>query len=291
MGRRFEGLPEWDGTPTKEQRILLKPPGYGFGDSIHFVRFAHLLRLRCATPVVMCQPALRRLFTMLSDVEHLVSPFDSCPPLACWFDAGHLRELFSLSIEAAGAMTPYLRAPKHLLPSWRERLNRPGLRVGLCWRSEAEHNLHQNPYSNRDVPLECFSPLLAISDTVFFSLQYGATPAEMLMLRELGIVDLGYLLSDFADTAAAMTNLDVIVSVDTAVAHLAGALARPTLLLLPLLACKRWLAGRPDSPWYPTSRLFRQSKPGDWSGPIEAVARDLCSLAPTRRLRQDREKS
>lgn len=279
MGREFEGRPEWDAAPGKGQKILLTPSGYGFGDCLASMRFAHLVRRRGATPVVMCQAALRRLASTLPDVDHIVAPFDSVPAFDYWLDADDLRQLFGLSLEAAGAMTPYLNAHSDLLTNWRHRVNGTGLRVGLCWRSETEHNTLENPYSARDVPLAGLRPLLSIPGVSFFSLQYAATHSELVVLRELGIIDLGSHFSDFADTAAAITCLDLIVCVDTSVAHLAGALARPTFLLLPFMPDRRWMVDRRDSPWYPTFRLFRQPKPHDWSHPIEEVVLSLRALA------------
>ena len=137
---------------------------------------------------------------------------------------------------------------------------------------------HEND-ANRSMPAAAFAPLLEKQCVTLFSLQVGATDADKAWLNQTPIRDLAPHLSDFADTAAVLGHLDLVISVDTAVAHLAGALGRPIWLLVPFVPEWRWMLAREDSPWYPTMRLFRQAAPGDWDTLMARVAAALGSLA------------
>ncbi len=183
-----------------------------------------------------------------------------------------LPRIFNTSLDTVPAEVPYLAAPAASAGRFDEALaGAPGKRrVGIVWRGSPGHrNDHR-----RSCPLDHFLALAELPDVALFSLQKerpGAAP-----LDGAAIADLAPLLDDFADTAAALARLDLVVTVDTAVAHLAGALARPVWLLLPFAPDWRWMLARDDSPWYPTMRLFRQRRPGDWAGVFERV---LAALA------------
>jgi hypothetical protein len=176
---------------------------------------------------------------------------------------------------------PYIGVDPALKAIWAKRLQadprphmmeaRVGARVGLVW---AGNPRHEND-ANRSMPAATFAPLLEKRNIALFSLQVGATDADKAWLRHTAIHDLAPHLNDFADTAAVLGHLDLVISVDTAVAHLAGALGRPVWLLLPFVPEWRWMLDRADSPWYPTMRLFRQAAPGDWAKLMARVAAAL----------------
>jgi hypothetical protein len=161
--------------------------------------------------------------------------------------------------------------------AWRERLaSAPRPRIGLVWAGNPKH---ENDH-NRSMPARLLAPLITSAGASFFSLQVPANAEDSAALPPGRVSDLAAALGDFADTAAVIQNLDLVVSVDTAVAHLAGALGKPVWLLLPFVPEWRWLLDREDSPWYPTMRLFRQQSAGDWTGVVERLKMALQSWQP-----------
>jgi hypothetical protein len=183
-----------------------------------------------------------------------------------------LPHIFGTHASTIPGDVPYLAADPALGATWGERLQawaRP--RVGLVW---AGNPRHEND-ANRSMPAAAFAPLLEKQSVSLFSLQVGASDADKAWLDHTRVHDLAPHLSDFADTAAVLGHLDLVISVDTAVAHLAGALGRPLWLLVPFVPEWRWMLERTDSPWYPTMRLFRQAAPGNWTGLMARVATAL----------------
>jgi hypothetical protein len=174
---------------------------------------------------------------------------------------------------------PYLAAEADAARAWRDRLGPlAGRRVGLAWAGNPRHaNDH-----NRSMPASSLRPLLEVGETTFFSLQMGTAAKGIGELAGGAVHDFAPEIDDFADTAAIIANLDLVISVDTAVAHLAGALGRPVWLLLPFVGEWRWLLDREDTPWYPTMRLFRQKAPGDWSGVVDRVVDALPAVGEAR---------
>jgi hypothetical protein len=171
---------------------------------------------------------------------------------------------------------PYLHAPAERIGVWRERLSkvdRP--RIGLVWSGRPDH---KNDH-NRSIALSRLEPLLSVAGVAFISLQREYREADLPTLETLPILRIDETLKDFADTAAVIHELDLVITVDTAVAHLAGALAKPLWLLLSHIQDWRWMRGRTDSPWYPTARLFRQPRIGDWGSVVAQVSRELGALA------------
>jgi len=273
--------PLWEGGDLAGRRILLHAEG-GFGDAIHFVRYARGVAGRGSgqSPssdvhvLLQCPPQLKRLFLGLPGVEQVFARGEPLPSFDLHCPLPTLPRVFGTTLQNLPADVPYLRADPALVEQWRERLG-PGdsrLKVGLAW---AGNPVHHNDV-NRSMALRELLPVLSVPDVRFFSLQRQDAASELRhLLPELQVVDLDEDLSDFANTAAVLENLDLVISVDTAVAHLSGALARPTWLLLPFAPDFRWMLERDDSPWYPTMRLFRQTRPGDWAGVIERVSAEL----------------
>ena len=174
-------------------------------------------------------------------------------------------------LETLAGGVPYLRASPALDAQWGERLGTDGgLRVGLAWAGLPTHGNDRN----RSIPPAMLAPLGQTAGVSFFSLQKGP-PAETQPPSGLTLTDLGPELSDFADTAACIANLDLVITVDTSIAHLAGAMGKPVWVMLPFAPDWRWMLGRDDSPWYPSARLFRQPAPGEWEPVVVQIAAAL----------------
>jgi len=184
---------------------------------------------------------------------------------------------FGTELHTIPADIPYIRVPQERLARWRERLGeRAGLRVGIAWAGSLAHkNNHK-----RSIALERFVALLQVPGVTFICLQREVTGEEAALLRgHASVTVIGEELGDFADTAAVVSMLDLVVSVDTALVHLAGAIGKPVFVLLPFSPDFRWLLDREDSPWYPTARLFRQPRIGDWESVLERVRDELTRLS------------
>jgi tetratricopeptide (TPR) repeat protein len=292
LAQAFDCAP-WNGEPLAGKSIVIAMEA-GQGDMIHFCRYAALLKERGASRVaVACHPALRRLFATLPGVDEV---YASPAPMAGWDYWTHpmrLPALFGTTLATIPAAIPYLRAEPALAQRWRERLAAAApagstLRVGLVW--------HGNPdYENdadRSLPsLHTLAPLASVEGITFVSLQKGAAEGEAAHPpANLHLMDIANELHDFADTAAVIANLDLVISVDTAVAHLAGAMGRPCWLLLPDYRCDwRWLTARDDTPWYPSMRLFRQSSAGDWEAVMTRVASAILKFQVAWRLEREDE--
>ena len=271
------GCPQWAGEPVAGKAVLIGHEA-GYGDAIHFCRYASLLKQRGASRVsLVCPAALVTLFASLDGVDDVLALEQPLPDIRwdLWTSLMSLPRCFETRADSVPASLPYLHGEAASVEHWRRRLPEGTLRVGLAWRG--------NPRFENDADRSIASPALlhglgARSGTRFVNLQKDATDAELATLREgFDVIDAGRELDTFADTAAVVASLDLLISVDTAVAHLAGALGTPCWLLLPRhMTDWRWLHGREDSPWYPGSmRLFTQSRAGDWAGPLASVAAEL----------------
>jgi len=206
------------------------------------------------------QPLLAQLdhVTVIASGQPLPAFDLHCPLLS-------LPLAFGTRPETIPAAVPYLAAPEQRVASWRGRLPAQGRRAGFVWSGQRSHNND----SNRSIALARLVPLFQDSPLQCFSLQSDLRGADQETLRDLpNLIHLGAELRDFADTAAVISLLDIVISVDTAVAHLAGALGKPVVILLPYAADFRWMRGRDDSPWYPTAELLRQPAFGDWDSVI-----------------------
>ena len=247
------GAPEWDGGDLAGRRLLVHAE-QGLGDTVQFLRF--LERLRPARPVLLAQPPLLRL--LRENGVDAVGPADPLPPHDLRVALLDLPGLFGITLESLPGPVPYLTAPAAPRPDGAAK------RVGIVWQGRRDHANDRN----RSVPLGVLAPLFRLPGIAWVSLQKEAEPPE-------GVEDLAPALGDFADTAAAIQSLDLVVSVDTSVAHLAGALGKPVWVMLPFAPDWRWLLAREDSPWYPTARLFRQTAPRDWTGVVERLEQNL----------------
>jgi Flp pilus assembly protein TadD len=273
--------PRWRGEPLQGKRLLI---GYeaGHGDMIQFGRYAAVLKAQGAAHIsLLCHPALKTLFTTLDGVDQVIA-FDEELPLAawdCWTPLLSIPGYCQTRLDSIPADIPYLRASAERLQKWLPRLPATGVRVGLVWRgSPAFEN-----DADRSLPgLDVLLPLGRVNGVQFISLQKGAGEEQALHPPAgLPLLHLGSRIEDFADTAAIVSGLDLVICVDTAVAHLAGALGKPCWVLLPDYKTDwRWLEGRTDSPWYPGHmRLFRQSTAGNWADVVAAVQTALAQFA------------
>ena len=264
------GREMWDGAPLAGRTLLLRAE-QGFGDAIQFFRFAQLLARRGEKIVLECRPELLTLFARQAGNIRLFAAGAEPPPFDTFAYLMSLPHLLGTTLENLPAQTPSLEADPALSAEWKKRLPRGGsLKVGVVWAGSAGYK--NDRY--RSLPVQELAPLAALPGVALYSLQLGAAVGELAALGD-GVCDLSGSLRDFADTAAVIENLDLVLSVDTAVAHLAGAMGKPVLLLLPFSCDWRWLSGRSDSPWYPAMRLYRQPADGGWRPVVAAVARDL----------------
>ncbi len=262
--------PRWAGEDLAGKRVLMTAEE-GFGDTIQFVRYASLLAAQGARVGARVQPALRRLIEGARDVSDVHD--EGSRPDGYDFDVPMLSlpMLLGTRLETIPAQVPYLHVPQDDIADWRTRLGGGLPHVGLVW---AGNRLHRNDH-NRSVPWQMFRGVAGVPGLAFHSLQVGEAQADM-RADPCGVDDLAPSLIDYHETASAISAMDLVISVDTSVAHLAGALGKPVWLLLPLSPDWRWLLGRDDSPWYRTMRLFRQTQVGDWR---EVVARVEAALA------------
>lgn len=268
--RRDFARPRWNGSALAGRTILLHAE-QGMGDAIQFARYVPLVAARGGAVVLACQPELVRLFQTLRGTARVVS-YDEIPNFDCHLPLMSLPRLFGTRPDTIPADIPYLGVDADLARRWSERIDRtPGLKVGIVWQGNPAQRVNRA----RSCPTRLIGGLAAVPAVRLFSLQKESGADGI----PDGVVDLGRDFTDFADTAAAISRLDAVVSVCTSVVHLAGALGCPTLVMLGHAADWRWLQDREDSPWYPSARLFRQSSPDDWPGVIDRIAKALADLA------------
>ena len=272
--KRDFAQPLWLGEGPVAGETLLVHAEQGFGDTLQFCRYATLLAERGARVVLEVQPELKTLLASLGGVSTLIGRGEPLPDFDRHAPLLSLPLAFGTTVETIPASTPYLRAPPERVERWRARLP-AGRRIGLAWSGRASHlNDH-----HRSLDPVWLTPLLATNAT-FVSLQKDYRPQDRAWLAaHPEVLDCSADLKDFADTAALARAMDLVITVDTSTAHLAGALGIPAWILLPFIALDwRWLLGRDDTPWYPQARLFRQRGPGQWPEVITRIAQTLRSL-------------
>jgi tetratricopeptide (TPR) repeat protein len=270
--------PFWDGRPLEGKTILLHAE-QGLGDTIQFVRYAAWVKDRGPKVIVTCQEPLVRLLASCRGIDELIGWGNDLPPFDFHAPLLSLPGIFQTSLETVPAEVPYLFAAPLLMEQWRKRLgNLEGFKVGIGWQGSPTYAGDRW----RSIPLRFFAPLAEIAKVRLVSLQKGAGRDQ---LAEVGdrfqVADFADEMDEtagaFMDTAAIMTQLDLVITSDTVVAHLAGALGVPVWVALPFAPDWRWLLDRDDSPWYPTMRLFRQKKQRDWAGVFDEIKTALSS--------------
>ncbi len=269
--------PAWDGSPLEGRTVLLHAE-QGLGDTLQYVRYAPLVRARGGEVIVACPKALRPLLADSPQLGRLAVQGEELPPFDVYAPLLSLPARLGTTLATVPADVPYLHADPALVERWRRELEGiPGFKVGIVWQGNPDNRADRY----RSIPLRHFAALARVPGVSLLSLQKGAG-GEQLRGAGFPVTDLGPRLDEtsgpFRDTAAVLRNLDLAVVIDTAVAHLAGALAVPTWLALSAWADSRWLLDREDSPWYPTLRLFRQPRFGDWEGLFARMAEELGRL-------------
>ncbi len=258
--------PPWTGQNLAGKTILVRGE-QGAGDIIQFARFAVVLGAMGATVVLEVRPELLQLARGFAGVAQVFAPPTRPPHHDYCVHLMGIPRVIGTELATIPGNVPYLRADPTKIEKWMERIEGRGLKVGLAWAGNPLHKRDQY----RSVPFERLSPLWGIQGVRYFSLQKQPLASDIASFPPKSVMfDLGPSLEDFSDTAAAIAQLDVVICVDTSVAHLAGALGKPVWLMLPEVGDFRWMLTREDSPWYPTMRLFRQGRLGEWA---EVVAR------------------
>ncbi len=268
--------PLWDGAPLNGQTILLWAE-QGLGDTIMFIRYAALVKQQGGTVLVQCPAKLTRLLSSCPGIDRLVPHNAPLPSYDVQAPLLSLPRILGTTLETVPAHVPYLFADRDLIESWRRELSPwEGFRVGIAWQGDPAYRGDRD----RSIPLRYFAPLARVAGVRLISLQKGSGTEQLdEVASQFPVIDLGGRLDEtgdaFVDTAAVMKNLDLVVTSDTAVAHLAGALGVPVWLALTFAPEWRWLLERQDSPWYPTMRLFRQVRRGDWESLFTRMADEL----------------
>ncbi len=273
--RGLSGVP-WLGDFPIAGKTILVHAEQGLGDSIQFCRYVPMLAEHAKVILDVPRP-LARLFSGLDGVDRIITGDDPLPQFDAWIPMMSLPFAFHTTLATIPAAIPYLRVDADRAAAWRIRLaGLPGRKVGLVWAGSpfSQQPRAQAMDRRRSITLRHYAPLASIPGLCLISLQKGEaasqTPPDGMILQDWTAE-----LNDYADTAALVDGLDLIISVDTSVVHLAGALGKQVWVLNRYDQCWRWLRGRTDSPWYPSARLFRQQSPGDWSGVIHDVVEAL----------------
>lgn len=264
-------FPLWDGASLNGKRILLVAE-YGFGDTLQFIRYALLVAQQGGRVIVQAPDALIPLLQSIEGIDEVVSHSSQPPFCEIYVPLMSLPYLFRTELETIPHSSPYLFAPTDRAVSLQKTKSSNKINVGIAWAGNPQYRSDRT----RSCHLRTLLPILQVPGVEFYSLQKGESAAQLLELPDPdSIQDLGSQFKDFGDTAAVIAQLDLVITTDTAIAHLAGALGKPTWVLLSFVPDWRWLLDREDSPWYPTMRLFRQTQPGDWEGVMGRVAEAL----------------
>jgi len=271
--RRSLGKPLWLGAYPLARKTILVHAEQGLGDTIQFARYVPQLARGGAKVVLEVQKELVAPLSRLDGPASVVARGDALPPYDVHCPAGSLPLALRTDVATIPANVPYLAADEARVAKWREHIaNLPTPRIAVAWSGSADHANDRN----RSIALERFTPIFAATGGSIVSIQRDLRGGDADALARLGnVTHVGDALADFDDTAAVMALADLVISVDTAVVHLAGAIGRPVWVLVPFQPDWRWLLGRDDAPWYPTVRLFRQPRPGDWDSVIARVKDEL----------------
>jgi tetratricopeptide (TPR) repeat protein len=273
VGNRKFVQPRWDGKELNGKTIFLHPE-QGFGDMIQFARFVPLVKSLGGRIILEATAPLFRLFKNFPDVDQLVMRDSVLPPFDVQCPLLSLGYMFRADAQTIPREIPYIRPDAQLAEKWGARFDPADgrYRVGIVWGGRPEHTNERN----RSMKLEQLAPLARLQNIAIYNLQLGPHAAQLAAPPAgLQVIDWSSELSDFAETAALVHHLDLVLSVDTAVAHLAGAMGKRTWVMLPFVPDWRWMLKTETSPWYPNTRLFRQKSIGDWPGVLENVVASL----------------
>lgn len=275
--KRNFSQPQWRGEEIQGAKILLHAE-QGFGDTIQFLRYVPMVAARGAEVLVEVHPELLRLAKGIAGAKQVIARGEDLPAFQWHCPLMSLPLAFSTDLKTIPNVVPYLPS-QFSAPAWLQKDPRKKLHVGIVWAGNPTASIDKK----RSLTLTALSSVAAVEGVALYSLQRGAALAE---IENSDWAFAGMLPSsgDFADTAAAIANLDLVIAVDTSVAHLAGALGKPVWILLPKISDWRWLIDRADSPWYPTARLFRQHIAGQWDSVVEEITTTLEDAVNTGKL-------
>ncbi|MGF6569674.1 tetratricopeptide (TPR) repeat protein [Paraburkholderia sp. GAS333] len=285
-GARQFAQPLWLGDFPLDGKTILLHAEQGLGDTLQFCRYAAMVSKLGAKVVLEVPHELMRLMRTLDGVDQLVEAGQPLPPFDCHCPLLSLPLAFRTDEHSIPSATPYLFADADSARQWHDRIHMPAdnrLKVGLVWAGGNRPHvaeLRKND-ARRSIAFDQLAPILDLPDVRFFSLQKGTAAQQQLLASERRdrVEDYTQHLDDFADTAALVGNLDLVISVDTSTAHLAGALDRPVWILNRFDTCWRWMLERSDTPWYPSARLLRQPALGDWDSVLQHARTALAALS------------
>jgi hypothetical protein len=267
--------PQWDGSDLGGQRLLLVAD-QGFGDVIQFSRYIPWAEQRCSNIAVACSAELAPLLRQIAPRALLFQRWEDCPDYAAYEALSGLPRQAATRVESIPAPIPYLHADPARVAAWKERLD--GLvphgfrRIGVIWAGRPTHNNDRN----RSAKLSDFAPLGSVPGVALLALQKGPTTEQSGgWYGRAPLINLGAEIQDYDDTMAILQNIELLVTVDTSVAHLAGAMGRPVWIMIARAPDWRWLLDREDTPWYPTVRLFRQTTVRQWKDVAQRIAQQL----------------
>ena len=266
--------PRWDGSPLEGRTILLWLE-QGLGDTINFIRYAPLVRARGGIVLVAAPAPLVPLLSRCPGIEQLLSPGEQLPDVAVQAPLASLPGIFGTNLDSIPAQVPYLSAEPARLEKWGAELQaKSAFKIGIAWQGNRRHPADRF----RSIPLQYFEPLARVAGVRLYSLQKGYGSEQLAAVPDWGIVDLSMRLDEqgaFLDTAAVLRHLDLVVTCDSSLLHLAGALAVPVWAAVSKAGDWRWLLQREDSPWYPTLRLFRQHRLHEWGEVLASIAEEV----------------
>jgi len=273
--------PLWDGSDAHGQTILLRSEG-ALGDTMQFVRYAQLIKQRGATIVLHTLSPLKKLFSLCDYIDTVVTDQDPLPLIDTQISLMSLPYLFGSTVQTVPHDVPYLHANEQLIQQWHTALfDNNYYNVGICWQADVHNDKQRPPLARRTIPVNLFAPMAKLPGVRLFSLQKlnNAQPKNVdFALYQFG-PDFDAAHGRFMDTAAVIKNLDLVISVDTSVAHLAGALGITTWVILPFKSDWRWMVDRNDSPWYPSMTLFRNKKTICWESVMHTVMQKLKQIS------------
>ena len=274
--RGFDFFPLWLGEEEIGGRRIVIHAEQGFGDTIQFSRYVPMLAAQGAEVLLAVQPPLKSLLAGLSGISGFVDYRGGLPRADFRCPLMSLPLAFGTGLATVPDRVPYLAPSREQVGRWRERLGpKCGPRIGIAWSGNAAHKLDRE----RSLPLELLEPIVKLGPELY-CLQREMRPNDLPGFAMFPNINFfGSELRDFSDTAALIGEMDLVITVDTAVAHLAGALAKPVWAMIAFAPDWRWMLSRSDSPWYPTMRLFRQPSPGDWTAVVAHIAAELAALS------------
>ncbi len=264
--------PQWNGEKFEGLKILLHAE-QGLGDTIHFMRYINLVLEKNLEVIFRCPKELLILAKYSFPEIQIITFEEPLPDFDFHCPLMSLPYVFETTIDNIPSKIPYIKTEKSLIESWNQKIGKdPNFKIGLAWSGNPKYKRDRH----RSCSLKIFSTIAQIEGISLYSLQKGHGTEQLKELRdELKIIDFDSEIKDFSDTAAIIENLDLTISVDTAVAHLTGAMGKPVWTMLPFVPDWRWMLNREDSPWYPTMRLFRQHTPGDWVTVLSNIKKEL----------------